>query len=141
MFQQVRYYKIWPDLLVFSIKYFSRAWLSRMRFFSVEPVQPQASSDEADPSKLSLAERVKLFNQKITHERLPIAGGVPPASGGILRKPRHARFKTQPVTNEEMESVQKISPLAASLVKPPNADTLGSNMILFFTNVLTLFLV
>lgn len=106
--------------------------LLRMRFFPpVDPVQPQASSDEADPSKLSLAERVKLFNQKITHERLPIAGGAP-ATTGILRKPRHARFKTQPVTNEEMESVQKISPLAACLVKPPDANTLGSNIYIFY---------
>lgn len=91
----------------------------------------QTATDEPDPSKLSLAERVKLFNKKITEERLPVAPGGGPATTGVVRKPRHARFKTQPVTTEEVESAtaKRISPLAASLVKPPDADTLGGEIL------------
>lgn len=81
-----------------------------------------ADDDEADPSKLSLAERVKLFNKKITEEKIPVAGGGPEVQGA---RRRVARFKTQPVTNEEVETAQRISPLAASLCKPPDLDVLG----------------
>lgn len=45
-----------------------------------------------DPSKLSLAERVKLFSQKVEHQK-PIVRDV--KRGGL-------RFKTQPITIEEL---------------------------------------
>lgn len=85
--------------------------------------------DEPDPSKLSLAERVKLFNKKITEENIPIAGG-----GGMQVPRRRPRFKTTPVTNEEVETAQRISPLAASLCKPPDVDTLGAKQLRDETN-------
>lgn len=67
---------------------------------------------------MSLAERVKLFNRKITEDKIPIAGG--------LQVPRRKpRFKTQPVTNEEVEIAQKINPLVASFCKPPESHELG----------------
>ncbi|XP_072757196.1 uncharacterized protein Svil isoform X2 [Anoplolepis gracilipes] len=66
----------------------------------------EALTDEPEPSKLSLAERVRLFDQKITtadtkgyQERL------------IQKKRLSARYKTQPVTSEEVEVASRISPL------------------------------
>lgn len=38
---------------------------------------------------------------------------------------RRFRFKTQPVTNEEVETAQKINPLVASFCKPPDSQQLG----------------
>ncbi|XP_070156872.1 supervillin isoform X1 [Polyergus mexicanus] len=65
-----------------------------------------ALTDESEPSKLSIAERVRLFDQKIAtadtaayQERL------------IQKKRLSARYKTQPVTSEEVEVASRISPL------------------------------
>ena len=71
---------------------------------------------------MSLSERVRLFNERIRNETttppMPIA---PP-----VRK-RGARFRTQPVTTEEVETAQnrRLSPLQASLCKPPDSDLFG----------------
>ncbi|XP_077280924.1 supervillin isoform X1 [Temnothorax americanus] len=68
-------------------------------------------NEPGEPSKLSLAERVRLFNQKIAttetaskdaayHEKL------------IQRRRRQStRYKTQPVTSEEVQVASRISPL------------------------------
>ncbi|GAB6018907.1 hypothetical protein CHUAL_000560 [Chamberlinius hualienensis] len=80
-----------------------------------EPDKNVVSELEDEPSKLSLADRVKLFNKKMIEERLPTRKqsttddeivGSPPKE-----KPRRAisRFKTQPVTSEELEIAQLIS--------------------------------
>lgn len=55
--------------------------------------------DQNDPSKLSLAERVSLFNEKMVTDRLAPSR---PRSG--------SRFKTQPVTTEEVVTAQKMVP-------------------------------
>jgi len=67
------------------------------------------SEDENDPSKLSLAERVRLFNAKMTAERLPL-----PIMGGPMG-PTRRRFKTQPVTTEEVSTAKVLNekPLGA----------------------------
>ncbi|RZF39379.1 hypothetical protein LSTR_LSTR000900 [Laodelphax striatellus] len=56
--------------------------------------------DEADPSKLSLAERVKLFSQKTSEERLK------PQDAPLLARSRSARFKTQPITDDEVTTAK-----------------------------------
>ncbi|XP_054285862.1 supervillin isoform X2 [Macrosteles quadrilineatus] len=55
--------------------------------------------DPNDPSKLSLAERVRLFNEKTVNCRF---------------NPRSQRHKTQPITPEELETAQKLTPMARS---------------------------
>lgn len=58
--------------------------------------------DEVDPSKLSLSERIKLFNNAKTSDT------------NILKreasKRRQTRFQTQPVTSEEVQSARCVSP-------------------------------
>lgn len=77
--------------------------------------------DDDDPSKLSLGERIRLFNQKIVEEQPKPKESPPPATAK-----RPARFRTQPVTTEEVETAQKkISNLAASFAKPPDTESLG----------------
>ncbi|XP_029170623.1 supervillin-like isoform X2 [Nylanderia fulva] len=62
--------------------------------------------DEPEPSKLSLAERVRFFNQKIA------ATDAAPHQERFTQKKRlAARYKTQPVTSEEVEVASRISPL------------------------------
>lgn len=65
------------------------------------------TDDEFDPSKLSLAERVRLFNQKI--EKTSVSNI--PLERHSRRRPA-ARYKTQPVTSEEVEVASRISPLS-----------------------------
>ncbi|KAG8244465.1 hypothetical protein J6590_022399 [Homalodisca vitripennis] len=57
----------------------------------------EGEDDPNDPSKLSLAERVQLFNRKMVSER------------GVLRS---ARYKTQPVTPDELEKAQRLTPIS-----------------------------
>lgn len=64
--------------------------------------------DENDPSKLSLAERVKLFNKKIVNDRLNQPVSIP-------RTVRSTRFKTQPVTNEEVSTAQEMNSVPSKL--------------------------
>ncbi|KAI4497986.1 hypothetical protein M0802_006810 [Mischocyttarus mexicanus] len=65
--------------------------------------------DEYDPSKLSLAERVRLFNQKIIAETSPSSNKA--TQERYLRRRPGARYKTQPITSEEVEVASRISPL------------------------------
>ncbi|XP_076474907.1 supervillin isoform X1 [Bombus vancouverensis nearcticus] len=67
------------------------------------------TDDEFDPSKLSLAERVRLFNQKIDTEKSSVSNTMP-LERHSRRRPA-ARYKTQPVTSEEVEVASRISPL------------------------------
>lgn len=67
--------------------------------------------DEYDPSKLSLAERVRLFNQKIIAETSSSSNKV--SQERHLRRRPGTRYKTQPVTSEEVEVASRISPLNA----------------------------
>ncbi|XP_043497626.1 supervillin-like isoform X2 [Polistes fuscatus] len=65
--------------------------------------------DEYDPSKLSLAERVRLFNQKIIAETSSSSNKA--IQERFLRRRPGARYKTQPITSEEVEVASRISPL------------------------------
>jgi len=77
---------------------------------------------------MSLADRVRLFNQKIQDDsRAPVLEKLPPPTRKRLAQT--ARFKTQPVTTEEVETAAlRISPLAASLAKPPEPEVLGATV-------------
>lgn len=84
--------------------------------------------DDDEPSQLSLADRVRLFNQKIQDDsRTPVTEKLPPPTR--KRLVQTSRFKTQPVTTEEVETAaRRISPLAASLTKPPDPKVLGATL-------------
>ncbi|XP_076247383.1 supervillin isoform X2 [Calliopsis andreniformis] len=70
-----------------------------------------STDDEFDPSKLSLADRVRLFNQKIDTEKSLTSRNS--SSERHLRRRPGTRYKTQPVTSEEVEVASRISPLNA----------------------------
>ncbi|GJQ68085.1 hypothetical protein Trydic_g16780 [Trypoxylus dichotomus] len=61
----------------------------------------EGEKDESDPSKLSLSERIKMFNTKVSETNF-LKREVP--------KRRQTRFQTQPVTSEEVESARCVSP-------------------------------
>ncbi|XP_014471011.1 PREDICTED: supervillin-like isoform X2 [Dinoponera quadriceps] len=66
-----------------------------------------------EPSKLSLAERVRLFDRKISTadaERLP------------QRRRPATRYKTQPITSEEVEVASRVSPLNANYQSQTSVD-------------------
>ncbi|XP_044736426.1 serine-rich adhesin for platelets-like isoform X2 [Chrysoperla carnea] len=86
--------------------------------------------DDNDPSKLTLAERVKLFNEKMIEENRIKTNNTNTRLGPPPMRKRYSRFKTQPVTCDEVQSAQqKINPLIASFVKPPSSEELdGLNM-------------
>lgn len=70
-------------------------------------------NDDDEPSKLSLAERVRFFNQKIvtTETAMP---NVTSQEKFLQRRRPIARYKTQPVTSEEVEVASRISTLNAN---------------------------
>jgi hypothetical protein len=86
----------------------------------------KSEGEDEEPSQLSLADRVRLFNQKIEGDsRVPAVVKQPAPSRKRLAQT--ARYKTQPVTTEEVETAaRRVSPLAASLAKPPDATVLGA---------------
>ncbi|XP_039285134.1 supervillin isoform X3 [Nilaparvata lugens] len=58
----------------------------------------EGEGEEADPSKLTLAERVKLFSQQKSEA----------PSAPLLARSRSARFKTQPITGDEVTTAKGI---------------------------------
>ncbi|XP_046380954.2 supervillin-like isoform X3 [Haliotis rufescens] len=92
---------------------------------SVEP-EESCVAEEDELVGLSLAEKVKLFTQK-KEEKSPARTDAPVPR----RRARKniSRYSTQPVTIEEVEkaaSLNRVSPLAASLIKPPDPEILKS---------------
>ncbi|CAH1789919.1 unnamed protein product, partial [Owenia fusiformis] len=83
--------------------------------------QDQNDSSEDELSQLSIAEKMKLFSAKKKSKPPPKV-----TTPVMKRKQRRekSRFQTQPVTNDEMQAA-KISPLAMTLVKPPDPEILG----------------
>lgn len=69
-------------------------------FFSLRFIVT-TEKDEADPSKLSLSERIKMFNTKVAETNFLKRD---------VSKRRQTRFQTQPVTSEEVESARCVSP-------------------------------
>ena len=66
-------------------------------------------SCDIDPSKLSLTDRVRFFNQRIATETITKAGVS--LERAQRRRPAH-RYKTQPVTSEEVEVASRRIPRA-----------------------------
>ena len=103
-----------------------------------ERKQKPDGDDEEEPSQLSLADRVRLFNQKIRDDaKAPVVKEPAPTRKRLTQT---ARFKTQPVTTEEVETAaRRISPLAASLAKPPDPEVLGAAELFRLSDVLILY--
>lgn len=72
----------------------------------------ETTDNEPEPSKLSLAERVRLFNQKITTTETARSAAY--HEKFIQRRRQSTRYKTQPVTSEEVEVASQVSPLNAN---------------------------
>ncbi|EZA60520.1 Supervillin [Ooceraea biroi] len=69
------------------------------------------TDDDHEPSKLSLAERVQLFNQKSATAETGAATDTSCREKLTQRRRSFTRYKTQPVTSEEVEVASRISPL------------------------------
>ncbi|XP_067207104.1 supervillin-like isoform X2 [Linepithema humile] len=69
--------------------------------------------DEPEPSKLSLAERVRLFDQKIATTDTAAMNVAYPEKLTQKRRPS-TRYKTQPVTSKEVEVASRLSSLNAN---------------------------
>lgn len=76
-------------------------------------------SDREEPSKMSLAERIKLFNKKITADAITQKREIP--------KRRHTRFQTQPVTVEEVVTAQF---MGSSMPIPQQQEIISSGSVL-----------
>lgn len=73
-------------------------------------INAETTDNESEPSKLSLAERVRLFNQKIATTET--AGkNATYQEKFIQRRRQSTRYRTQPVTSEEVQVASRISPL------------------------------
>lgn len=94
-------------------------FFSYLHTLLLNPDSKDDSDDENDPSKLSLAERVKLFNQAMTSERVPVMGS-PDQHQSNRRRAPNSRFKTQPVTIEEVSTAQNI-------IKQPLPELIGGH--------------
>ncbi|KYN32244.1 Supervillin [Trachymyrmex septentrionalis] len=70
----------------------------------------ETTDNEPEPSKLSLAERVQLFNQKIATTEIA-AKNATYQEKFIQRRRQSTRYRTQPVTSEEVQVASRISPL------------------------------
>jgi len=70
----------------------------------------ETTDNEPEPSKLSLAERVRLFNQKIATTETA-AKNATYQEKFIQRRRQSTRYRTQPVTSEEVQVASRISPL------------------------------
>ncbi|KAG5332314.1 SVIL protein, partial [Acromyrmex heyeri] len=70
----------------------------------------ETTDNEPEPSKLSLAERVRLFNQKIATTETD-GKNATHQEKFIQRRRQSTRYRTQPVTSEEVQVASRISPL------------------------------
>lgn len=84
-------------------------------------------SDKEEPSKLSLSERIKLFNKRIVEELKPQKREVP--------RRRCTRFQTQPVTSEEVETAKFVGP---DLEDSSCSAAIGVTLTYVFFNRITL---
>ncbi|XP_070526196.1 supervillin isoform X2 [Cardiocondyla obscurior] len=73
----------------------------------------ETTDTDLEPSKLSLIERVRLFNQKIATTETTTRNAVACHEKLIQKRRQSNRYKTQPVTSEEVEVASRISPLIA----------------------------
>lgn len=91
------------------------AVLQNQRNAALNVTGTAAADDEPEPSKLSLAERVRLFNQKILATAETTSGIDAAHQEKLAQRRRPAtRYKTQPVTSEEVEVASRVSPLSVN---------------------------
>ncbi|XP_044598078.1 supervillin-like isoform X3 [Cotesia glomerata] len=89
---------------------------------SVSSTRKQDSkSDDVDPSKLSLADRVKLFNRRIDTENTGKSG----VTLDRTQRRLNSRFRTQPVTVEEVEVASRNIPSKIDNLKRVPSESLG----------------
>jgi len=79
------------------------------------------TDDEPEPSKLSLAERVRLFNQKIATADTAAINIAYQEKFTQKRRPS-TRYKTQPVTSKEVEVASRLSSLNANQTQTSNIE-------------------
>lgn len=83
-----------------------------------------AKLDEDDPAKMSLAEKMKMFNSKLTHK--PPPAGLPTGRSKEERVPRASRLRTMPVlASQVQEALEQNERLTKSLTHeevPRNPD-------------------
>lgn len=89
----------------------------------IRTIPPVAAKlDEDDPAKMSLAEKMKMFNAKLTHKP-PVAGLPRPKED---RVPRASRLRTMPVlASQVQEAMEQNERLTKSLTQedvPRNPD-------------------
>lgn len=80
-------------------------YVSYMSLFAIIYVYRRVhipADDGSDPANLSLSERIKLFNIKMSEQRMMQKREAP--------RRRLSRFQTQPVTPDEVESAKCITP-------------------------------
>lgn len=91
---------------------------------------PGTTDNEPEPSKLSLLERVRLFNQKIATTETT-ARNAAYHDKFIQRRRQSTRYKTQPVTSEEVEVASRISPGSLNANHPIQVSVEGMYWRLF----------
>lgn len=86
-----------------------------------------------DLTRQTLADKVKLFssekeinNEKLNRSDAPVIRRRNRRFASRFNTQAHKNRVSQPITSEEMENVFRISPLAISLVKPPDPEILKS---------------
>ncbi|KAL6267220.1 hypothetical protein P5V15_000296 [Pogonomyrmex californicus] len=84
------------------------------------------TDNEPEPSKLSLTERVRLFNQKFANAEIA-ATGTEYQEKFTQRRRQSTRYKTQPVTSEEVEVASRISPLNINQIQMSVEGRLNEN--------------
>ncbi|XP_033114401.1 supervillin-like isoform X2 [Anneissia japonica] len=90
---------------------------------SISLTSTTAEVQEDEFSKLTLSEKMKLFKEKAEETKKE----PPPKRSTPRRKKRtESRFKTQPVTIEEVKKAGSFSPLACSFAKPPDPELLAN---------------
>ncbi|XP_071943115.1 uncharacterized protein [Antedon mediterranea] len=106
-----------PEELTDAVKWAENQSIRSQSSTSLDST-PEVQEDEF--SKLSLSEKMKLFKEKSETKKDP-----PPKRTTPRRKKRtESRFKTQPVTIEEVKKAGSFSPLACSFAKPPDPELL-----------------
>lgn len=85
------------------------AVLQNQRNAAALGVEDASPNDEPEPSKLSLADRVRLFDQKISTAETVTDNDTRSQERLSQRRRPSTRYKTQPVTSEEVEVASRAS--------------------------------
>lgn len=94
------------------------AVLQNQRNINATLNKPETSDNEPEPSKLSLLERVRLFDQKIATTGTATRNAAYHEKFTHQRRRQCTRYKTQPVTSEEVQVASRILPGSLSANHP-----------------------